>query len=123
MDLGEPEEAWTAAEEAVQHWRVLAAKDPDAFAPELAQSLTVLCLALGDLKRPEAAMAAAEAVEHYRPLAEINPDVFRAQSFSLFRSDLRWRRRSDHGAAGWALRAGPPRQTDSADPLPYLPTC
>ncbi len=75
--LGRHEEALTAAEEAVGHYRALAAARPDAFIPDLALSLNNLANFLSDLGRREAALTAAEeAVGHYRALAAARPDAF-----------------------------------------------
>ena len=76
-DLGRREEALTAAEEAVGHYRALAEARPDAFIPDLALSLNNLANRLSALgRREEALTAAEEAVGHYRALAEARPDAF-----------------------------------------------
>ncbi|MEO1510631.1 MAG: tetratricopeptide repeat protein, partial [Planctomycetota bacterium] len=59
-DLGRPEAALAAEEEAVAIRRRLAAARPDAFEPGLAISLSNLGIRLSALWRPEAALAAAE---------------------------------------------------------------
>ena len=76
-DLGRREEALAAAEEAVGHYRALAAARPDTFSPNLAVSLNSLANMLSDLGRREEALAAAEeAVGHYRALAAARPETF-----------------------------------------------
>jgi tetratricopeptide (TPR) repeat protein len=76
-DLGRREEALTAAEEAVRHYRALAAARPDAFTPDLALSLNNLANMLSDLgRREEALTAAEEAVRLRRALAAARPDAF-----------------------------------------------
>jgi tetratricopeptide (TPR) repeat protein len=59
-DLGRPEEALAAVEEAVRIRRGLADVRPDAFLPALAMALNNLSNRLGDLGRPEEALAAVE---------------------------------------------------------------
>ena len=54
--LGRREEALNAAEEAVGHYRALAAARPDAFIPDLALSLNTLANRLSDLGHREAAL-------------------------------------------------------------------
>jgi tetratricopeptide (TPR) repeat protein len=79
-DMGRREDALTAAEEAVEHYRALAEARPDAFIPDLAMSLNNLANRLSALGRREDALTAAEeAVEHYRALAEARPDAFGAE--------------------------------------------
>jgi tetratricopeptide (TPR) repeat protein len=76
-DLGHREEALTAAQEAVQLRRQLAAARPDAFLPDLAMSLNNLANRLSDLgHREEALTAAQEAVQLRRQLAVARPDAF-----------------------------------------------
>ena len=75
--LGKPEDALAAAEEAVAHYRALVATRSDAFTPALAGSLNSLAYILSDLGRREEALdAAEEAVTHYRALAEARPDAY-----------------------------------------------
>ena len=77
-DLGRPEEALAASEEAVSIRRELAAARPDAYRPDLALSLHNLSVRLADLGRPEEALAASEeAAETYRELAGGRPDTYR----------------------------------------------
>ncbi|HUK72004.1 MAG TPA: tetratricopeptide repeat protein [Streptosporangiaceae bacterium] len=77
-DLGRPEDALTAIDEAVTIRRELAAARPDAFRPGLANSLNNLSARLADLGRPEDALTAIdEATRTYRELAAARPDAFR----------------------------------------------
>jgi tetratricopeptide (TPR) repeat protein len=76
-DLGNREDAMLATQEAVELYRSLALKNPDAFNPDLAMSLNNLGIrhaALGN--REDAMKATQEAVELYRSLAQKNPDAF-----------------------------------------------
>ena len=76
-NIGRREEALTAAEEAVRLRRGLAAAHPDAFTPDLAQSLNNFANTLCNLgRREEAFTAANEAMHHYRALAAARPDTF-----------------------------------------------
>ncbi|HXC91831.1 MAG TPA: tetratricopeptide repeat protein [Stellaceae bacterium] len=76
-DLGRREEALGAAEEAVDHYRALAAARPDAFTADLALSLNNCAIMLSEVGRREEALGAAkEAVDHYRALAAARPDAF-----------------------------------------------
>jgi tetratricopeptide (TPR) repeat protein len=76
-DLGRREPAFAAAEEAAGLYRDLAAARPDAFAPDLAMSLSTLASCLSALGQPEPALAAAEeAVGLRRALAAARPDAF-----------------------------------------------
>ena len=76
-DLGRPEEALAAIQEAAEVYRELAAARPDAFWPGLAASLNNLSIRLADLGRPEDGLAAIqEATEVYRELAAARPDAF-----------------------------------------------
>jgi tetratricopeptide (TPR) repeat protein len=75
--LGRQEDALAAAEEAVAIRRSLAAARPDAFLPDLAQSLNNQANFLSELGRREEALAAAEeAVAIRRSLAAARPDAF-----------------------------------------------
>ena len=75
--LGRREEALAATKEAVEIYRKLAEKNPEAFLPDLATSLNNLGLILRELGRREEALAATkEAVEIRRKLAEKNPEAF-----------------------------------------------
>jgi tetratricopeptide (TPR) repeat protein len=77
-ELGDRESALAPAREAVDIYRDLAARNPDAFRPNLAASLNNLASflsALGD--RAGALAPAREAVDIYRDLAARNPDAFR----------------------------------------------
>ncbi|MEQ9335266.1 tetratricopeptide repeat protein [Thalassobaculum sp.] len=77
-DLGQHEEAHAAGEEAAVLFRSLTYARPDAFRPDLAQSLNNLSLRLSNLGRREEALAAIEeAVAIRRALAEKRPDAFR----------------------------------------------
>ena len=57
-DLGRPEEALAASQEAVIIGRELAVARPEEFRPDLAMSLNNLSVRLRDLGRPEEALAA-----------------------------------------------------------------
>ena len=75
--LGRREEALAAAQEAVQIRRALAAARPEAFAPNLATSLSNLAVMLSELGRWEDALAAAhKAVQTHRALAAARPEAF-----------------------------------------------
>jgi tetratricopeptide (TPR) repeat protein len=77
-DLGRRKEALKATEEAVDIYRDLAVRRPDAFRPDLAASLNNLGPMLRDLgRREEALKATEEAVAIYRDLAVRRPDAFR----------------------------------------------
>ena len=77
-DLGRPEDALPASEEAVSIHRELAAARPDAFRPGLATSLTSLSDQLRQLGREEDALPASEeAVSIHRELAAARPEAFR----------------------------------------------
>ncbi|HYO54468.1 tetratricopeptide repeat protein [Archangium sp.] len=77
-ELGRREEALEATREAVEVYRALAERTPDAFRPDLAGSLNNLGAMLSELgRREEALEATREAVELRRPLAERNPNAFR----------------------------------------------
>ena len=76
-DLGRREEALTAAEEAVRHYRTLAATRPDAFTPDLARSLSVLGDMLEALDRiPDAIPSDEEAIRLLRPYFLQQPATF-----------------------------------------------
>jgi tetratricopeptide (TPR) repeat protein len=75
--LGRREEALEALQEAVQVYRALAQRNPDAFQPDLAGSLNNLGIRLSELGRREEALGAShEAVQVYRTLAQRNPGAF-----------------------------------------------
>jgi tetratricopeptide (TPR) repeat protein len=77
-DLGRPEEALAADQEAVTIFRELAAARPEEFRPGLGAALINLSADLADLGRPEEALAAVqEAVGVYRELATARPEKFR----------------------------------------------
>jgi tetratricopeptide (TPR) repeat protein len=77
-DLGRPEEALAASQEAVTIFRELAAARPEEFRDGLAAALTNLSVDLGDLGRPEEALAAIQdAVTILRELAAARPEEFR----------------------------------------------
>jgi tetratricopeptide (TPR) repeat protein len=76
--LGRREEALAAIEEAVAIRREVAAARPDAFRPDLADSLNKQAVRLSALGRREEALAAIEgAVAIRRELAGARPDAFR----------------------------------------------
>jgi tetratricopeptide (TPR) repeat protein len=76
-DLGRPEEALKAINEAVVIRRELARVQPDAFLPYLARSLTNQSNCLAAVGRREEALAAInEAVTIHRELARARPDAF-----------------------------------------------
>jgi hypothetical protein len=56
-DLGRPEPALTAIEDAVRVYRDLAQARPDAFLPDLAQAMTTLGIHLTDLANYDEALA------------------------------------------------------------------
>jgi tetratricopeptide (TPR) repeat protein len=75
--LGDREGALGPAQEAVEIRRALAAKNPDAFGPDLAASLNNLANCLSALGAREGALGPAqEAVNIRRALAAKNPDAF-----------------------------------------------
>jgi hypothetical protein len=103
-DLGWPEEALAAIQEAVTLFRELAAARPDAFRPDLAQSLNNLSGRLDVLGRPEEALAAIqEATGIYRELAAARPDAFQPSLATLLNNLSN--RLADVGRAGEALAA------------------
>jgi Tetratricopeptide repeat/Anaphase-promoting complex subunit 5 len=76
-DLGQPEDALAASQEAVTIRRELVSAHPDAFRPDLATSLNNQSNRLGKLGRREEALAAIqEAAGVYRELAAARPDAF-----------------------------------------------
>jgi tetratricopeptide (TPR) repeat protein/nucleoside phosphorylase len=76
--LGRREASLEATREAVEIYRALANRNPDAFWPYLAMSLNNLGTQLRGLSRREEALEATrESVELYRALANRNPDAFR----------------------------------------------
>ncbi|WP_203935315.1 hypothetical protein, partial [Virgisporangium ochraceum] len=80
-NLGRREDALTAATEAVDLYRRLAATNPAAFEPDLARSLWCyawVCEA-GDIDLTNALDAGREAVSTYERLVEQWPDVFQAE--------------------------------------------
>ncbi len=77
-EVGKREEALEAAQKAVEAYGDLAAKNPNAYAPDLAMSLNNLANRLSAVgKREEALEAAQKAVEAYGDLATKNPDAYR----------------------------------------------
>jgi tetratricopeptide (TPR) repeat protein len=79
-DLGRPEEALDASQEAVTIFRELAADRPEEFQDGLAAALTNLSVDLGDLERPEEALdASQEAATIFRELAADRPEEFRPE--------------------------------------------
>ena len=76
-DVGRAGEALAAIEEAVEHYRVLAAASAERFLPDLAMSLNNLSAGLSDVGRADEALAAIEeAVKHYRVLAAASAERF-----------------------------------------------
>jgi tetratricopeptide (TPR) repeat protein len=77
--LGQREPALAATREAVDLYRTLATRNPDAFQPDLATSLNNLGVRLSALGQREPALAATrEAVDLYRTLATRTPDAFQS---------------------------------------------
>ncbi|MYW20949.1 ATP-binding protein, partial [Streptomyces sp. SID2955] len=71
------EEALTAITRAVDIWETLARQRPDAFLPDLADSLNNQSVYLADLgRREEALTAITRAVEIWETLARQQPEVF-----------------------------------------------
>ena len=99
--VGDRKAALNAALEAVELYRHLAEKNPDAFNPYLAASLSNLGNRHSDLGHHEAALKAAlEAVELYRELALKNPNAFSADlASSLNNLGNRHSDLGDHEAA------------------------
>jgi hypothetical protein len=76
-NAGRREQALAPAEEAVAIRRRLAEANPDAYLPNLAQSLNILGIVLLELGRREQSLAVVEeAVAIRRRLAEANPDAY-----------------------------------------------
>jgi hypothetical protein len=76
-EAGRRAEGLTAAQEAVDLRRELAALNRDAYLPNLATSVNNLALQLRDTGQREEALALArEASTHYHDLARTNPDEF-----------------------------------------------
>jgi len=76
-ELGRREEALSAIEEAVVHYRDLSSTRPEAFLPDLAGSLNNLSLRLSELgRREEALLAIEEAVEILIPFFGRHPAAF-----------------------------------------------
>ncbi len=93
--LGEPEKALDASLEAVEIYKELAQKRPDAFKPDLAMSLNNLSNRYSELGQREKALdASLEAVEIYKELAQKRPDAFKPDlasslnNLSVFYSEL-----------------------------------
>ncbi len=75
-DLGRREEALTAAEEAVGHYRALAQAHPDAFGVEQARSLWVFGDLQGDAGKPDRAVGTlAEAIRRLTPTFSRFPEA------------------------------------------------
>jgi tetratricopeptide (TPR) repeat protein/nucleoside phosphorylase len=91
--LGRREDALEATSKAVEVYRALAERNPEAFRPDLAKSLNNLGAMLSELgRRKEALDATKEAIELRRALAERNPNVFRPNlAASLNSMGVRWR--------------------------------
>ena len=86
-DVGRPEDALAAIDEALHTYRDLADARPDAFLPNLAASLNNQAATLSNLGRHEDALAAArESVELLRRFAERQPPVGRPQLAQALRS-------------------------------------
>ena len=80
-DLGRPEEALSAIEQAVQRYRALAEARPDAFTPDLASSLALYGVRLTEAHQAEAALAVdREAVALYLVLHRLDPDTYAAST-------------------------------------------
>ncbi len=76
-NLGRREEALVASQEAVETYRTLAQRNPNASIPNFAASLHNLGVRLSELGRPEEAMVPSqEAVDTYRKLAQQDPNAF-----------------------------------------------
>ena len=97
-DVGRPEDALAAIEEATETYRELAVARPDAIRPDLAGALNTLALQLGELGWREDALAAIEeATETYRELAVARPDAIRPDlarslnNLALQLGELGWR--------------------------------
>jgi hypothetical protein len=76
-DLGRRESALLPGQEAVDIYRELAARQPDAFRPDLATSLHNLALWLSKLNFPRRAVSAAqESTDIHRELAARYPAAF-----------------------------------------------
>ena len=90
-ELGRPEEALVAIEEAVSIYRELAAARPDAFRPVLGMSLNNQTPAAGGTGAAEEALVAIEeSVAIRRELAAVRPDAFRPDlAMSLANLSLR----------------------------------
>ncbi len=72
---GNRAQALSAIQEAVLHYRELAAQNPDAFLPDLAMALNNQAAFQSEMgQRAEALASIQEAVLHYRELAAQNPD-------------------------------------------------
>ena len=79
-DHGEREPAIAVTREALELYRVLAARDPDAFQSDLARGLHDLGIMLRELGQQEPALAATrEAVDLHRRRAARNPDQARSE--------------------------------------------
>jgi hypothetical protein len=79
--VGRDTQALASVEEATEHYRRLAATEPDAYLPDLATSLCDLANRLAEVGRREEALASAqEASDHCRRLAEAWPDRFGAEA-------------------------------------------
>jgi tetratricopeptide (TPR) repeat protein len=91
-ELGAPEEALEAAQEAVQRYRELAMHNPSLFSSELAGSLFNLGLVLSALhKKEESLSAVQEAAAMYRAVASHRPNTFSpnlAKCLNALGSDL-----------------------------------
>jgi hypothetical protein len=78
--VGQRQEALASGQEAVDLYRALADKAPDAYRPALAMALNNLASSLSAVGQREAALAAAqEAADLYRALAATEPNAFRPE--------------------------------------------
>jgi tetratricopeptide (TPR) repeat protein len=83
-------EALQAAQEAVEHYRRLAAQHPDAFLPDLASSLGAYGVVLRGLGRSaEAAAAFAEGLRAILPFVRALPAAFGGLAGALLQGYLR----------------------------------
>ncbi len=88
-DLGRREEALEAAREAVEKYRTLAERSPDAFLPDLAMSLNNLGAMLSDLGRREEALPfVLEALDSVWPYFERVPQAFAQNTGVMLRQAL-----------------------------------
>ncbi|GAA0983787.1 hypothetical protein GCM10009551_030970 [Nocardiopsis tropica] len=103
-ELGRPEQALEANDEALRHYRTLARQHPDTHLPHLALALNNQSIYLSGMGRVEQALEAiTEALQHYRTLARQHPDAHLPDlAMALNNQALRM---SDMGQAEQALQA------------------